>query len=91
MNLYYKYLIAVHFNGKNNREGVFVNLDKLKAGDKLFIEDKTGKFITFIVQKKELYDYGYADNIFNQNNNVHLNLVTCDGLWDELKKAIPNV
>ncbi|KKQ30064.1 MAG: hypothetical protein US68_C0012G0004 [Candidatus Shapirobacteria bacterium GW2011_GWE1_38_10] len=80
-------VIAGHFNGKNNQEGVFFNLDKLKVGDKLSVEDKTGKSITFMVQKIELYDSGYADNVFNQNDGVHLNLVTCDGLWDEAKKS----
>ena len=80
-------VIAGHYNGENNQEGVFFNLDKLKAGDKLSIEDKTGKSITFIVQKKELYDSGYADDVFNQNDSDHLNLVTCDGLWDEAKKS----
>lgn len=79
-------VIAGHFNGKNNQEGIFANLDKLKAGDKLFIEDKTGKSITFIVQKKGLYDSGYADDVFNQKDSAHLNLVTCYGLWDEAKK-----
>jgi len=80
-------VIAGHFNGENNQEGVFANLDKLKAGDKLSIEGKTGKSITFIVQKKELYDSGYADDVFNQSDSAHLNLVTCDGLWDEVKKS----
>jgi LPXTG-site transpeptidase (sortase) family protein len=80
-------VIAGHFNGENNQQGIFANLDKLKAGDKLYIEDKTGKSITFIVQKKELYNSGYADNVFNQSDSAHLNLVTCDGLWDEAKKS----
>ena len=80
-------VIAGHFNGANNQEGVFFNLDKLKVGDKLSIEDKTGKFITFVVQKKELYDSGYADNVFNQTDGIHLNLITCDGLWNESKKS----
>lgn len=80
-------VIAGHFNGKNNQEGVFTNLDKLEIGDKLFIEDKTGESVTFIVQKKEIYDSGYADSVFNQNNGIHLNLITCDGLWDEVKKS----
>lgn len=80
-------VIAGHFNGENNQKGVFFNLDKLKTGDKLTVEDITGKSITFIVQKIELYDSGYADNVFNQGDGVHLNLVTCDGLWDEAKKS----
>jgi LPXTG-site transpeptidase (sortase) family protein len=80
-------VIAGHLNGENNQMGVFANLDKLKVGDKLFIEDKTGKSITFIVEKTELYDSGYADEVFSRNDGVYLNLITCDGLWDETKKS----
>lgn len=80
-------VISGHYNGKNNQEGVFINLDKLKVGDKLTLEDKTGKAITFVVSKIELYDSGFADNVFNQTDGSHLNLVTCDGLWDESKKS----
>ena len=80
-------VIAGHLNGKNNEAGVFANLDKLKPGDNLSIEDKSGKSITFIVQKKELYRSGYADEVFSRNDGVHLNLITCDGLWDESKKS----
>ena len=80
-------VIAGHYNGINNQEGVFFKLDKLKVGDRLSVEDKAGKSITFIVQKKELYDSGFADNVFNQSDGAHLNLVTCDGLWDETKKS----
>ena len=80
-------VIAGHFNGENNQEGVFFKLDKLKVGDRLSIEDKVGKSITFVVSKKELYDSGYADNVFNQIDGAHLNLVTCDGIWDEAKKS----
>lgn len=80
-------VIAGHFNGKNNQQGVFANLNKLKVGDKLSVEDNAGKSITFIVQKKELYDSGFADEVFSRDDGVHLNLITCDGIWDGVKKS----
>ena len=80
-------VMAGHFNGENGQEGVFANLDKLKTGDKLFVEDKTGKSITFIVQEIKLYNSGYADKVFSRDDGVYLNLITCDGLWDEVKKS----
>lgn len=80
-------VIAGHLNGVANKEGVFANLDRLKVGDKLSVEDKTGESIVFIVQKKELFDSGYADEVFNQSDSAHLNLITCDGSWDEDKKS----
>ena len=80
-------VIAGHFNGKNGEEGVFANLDKLKKGDKLFIEDDKGKTITFVVRESRTYDPGYANDVFNSSDSAHLNLITCDGVWDGIKKS----
>lgn len=80
-------VIAGHFNGKNNQEGVFANLDKLDVGDKLFVEDEMGKLITFIIKNKKIYDSGYAEEVFSKNDGIYLNLITCDGLWDKAKNS----
>ena len=81
-------VIAGHFNGPNGKEGVFANLDKLKAGDKLFIKDSKGTLITFVVRESRIYDPGYAEEVFSSNDNgIHLNLITCDGIWDKDKKS----
>lgn len=66
---------------------MFANLDKLKKGDQLFIEDDKGKAITFVVREKRIYDPGYADDVFSQSDGTHLNLITCDGVWDGAKKS----
>lgn len=75
-------VIAGHFNGKNGEAGVFANLDKLKEGDLVFI-----KTLTFRVYKTQIYDPGYADEVFSKNDDIYLNLVTCDGTWDGVKKS----
>ncbi len=81
-------VIDGHFNGKNGEEGVFANLYKLKAGDKLYIEDDKGTSIPFIVRESRIYDPGLADYVFNRNDSgTYLNLITCDGVWDGTKKS----
>ncbi len=80
-------VISGHFNGENGQAGVFFNLYKLNKGDKLFVEDDKGKTITFVVREKRTYDPGYADEVFSRNDSAYLNLVTCDGVWDGVKKS----
>jgi LPXTG-site transpeptidase (sortase) family protein len=80
-------VIAGHFDNENGGVGVFVNLYKLKKGDKLFVEDNKGKVTTFIVRESRTYNPGYADDVFSESNNTHLNLITCDGLWDGAEKS----
>lgn len=80
-------VIAGHFNGKKNEAGVFANLNKLKKGDQIFIKNDKNQLITFIVKQIRFYDPGYAESIFNSNDNAHLNLITCDGTWDKIKKT----
>jgi len=79
-------VIGGHLNGENGEPGVFANLHKLKEGDKLYIEDDKGTSLAFVVRQSRTYNSGYADNVFNQNDSAHLNLITCDGVWDETKK-----
>lgn len=80
-------VVSGHFDGKNGEPAVFTDLHKLKKGDKLFIEDDTGKSIIFIVRESRIYDPGYAEEVFSTNDNAHLNLITCDGVWDGMKKS----
>lgn len=79
-------VISGHFDGKDGKAGVFNNLHKLEKGDKLFVKDDKGKTTTFIVRESRTYDPGYAEEVFSLNNSAHLNLVTCDGVWDKNKK-----
>jgi LPXTG-site transpeptidase (sortase) family protein len=81
-------VITGHFDGKEGESGVFNNLDKLEPGDKIYIINNLGKTVTFVVRKRQLYNPGFADDIFESNdNNAHLNLVTCDGTWNIIKKS----
>lgn len=80
-------VIAGHFDGENNKEGVFTNLHKLKKGDKLYIEDDKGTSAVFVVAEKLIYDPAYSDGVFSRTDRPYLNLITCDGAWDGTKKS----
>lgn len=80
-------VISGHVDGKKGEAGVFTNLYKLKKGDKLYIKYDNGKSTTFVVREKRTYSPGYAEEVFSLNDRAHLNLVTCDGVWDGAKKS----
>jgi LPXTG-site transpeptidase (sortase) family protein len=80
-------VIAGHFDGANGETGVFTNLNKLQEGDKLYVVDDKGASIAFVVRERRTYDPGYADEVFSKNDDAHLNLITCDGVWDGTKKS----
>lgn len=80
-------VISGHFDGKNGETGVFTNLYQLKKGDKLYIEGSNGKSIAFVVRESRTYDPGYAEEVFSLSDSAHLNLITCDGVWDGAKKS----
>ncbi len=59
----------------------------LKEGDKLYIQDAKGTAIAFVVRKSRTYDSGNTEDVFTRNDSAHLNLITCDGVWDVAKKS----
>lgn len=74
-------VIAGHLNGIHGENGVFANLDKLKKGDLVYITP-----FTFVVSHSQIYDSGYADEVFSKNDGIYLNLITCNGPWNRTKK-----
>ena len=79
-------VIAGH-SGYKVGEVAFDNLNKLRKGDKLYIEDDKGKSSSFVVQESRVYDAeAYAPEVFASDNGTHLNLITCFGVWDKSKK-----
>lgn len=72
-----------HFNGVDGGSGVFASLDKLVKGDKIFVENAKGSLLTFVVRDSRVYNPGYSEDVFGQNDGAYLNLITCDGLWDK--------
>lgn len=75
-------VISGHFNGKNNEPGVFARLNIVTIGDLVHVTTDTGEILTFKVREVRDYDPGRADEVFTQNDIPHLNLITCEGVWD---------
>jgi LPXTG-site transpeptidase (sortase) family protein len=74
---------------KNGQGSVFNNLYQLRQGDQLFVEDDKGAIIAFVVRESRRYNPDEnAPEVFNSSDGKpHLNLITCDGAWDEISKT----
>jgi LPXTG-site transpeptidase (sortase) family protein len=80
-------VIAGHYDGIQGTKGVFEKLHMLKAGDKLYVEDMSGKRKSFIVRQSRSYNPNAdASVVFGQSSGNHLNLITCEGIWDQTQK-----
>jgi LPXTG-site transpeptidase (sortase) family protein len=85
-------VIAGHFGRwKNGAGSVFDDLNKLSEGDKLSVEDDKGVTITFVVRESRSYDPNAdASAVFSSSDGIsHLNLITCEGIWNEASKGYP--
>ncbi len=70
---------------KNGTGSVFDNLDKLRPGDEVIIEDEKGASVSFIVREIRTFDpQADAADVFGTNSGPsHLNLITCEGVWNK--------
>jgi LPXTG-site transpeptidase (sortase) family protein len=82
-------VIDGHSGWRNGIPAVFDNLYKLKKGDKIYVEDKKGLIITFVVSKIKKYDpkADASDLFISKDGKAHLNLVTCGGTWNAKEKT----
>lgn len=78
-----------HFGRYNGVPAVFDNLSKLQKGDKLYVEDDTGATTIFVVRESRSYDpKADATDVFGSSDGkAHLNLITCEGVWDKTQKS----
>lgn len=85
-------VIAGHEGWKNGTQAVFDNLHKLQKGDKIYVEGEKGIVITFVVRELKIYNqYDNSADIFSSNDDkAHLNLITCDGIWNKELKSYSN-
>ncbi len=81
-----------HFGYKDNVPAVFDNLSKLRSGDKLYIKDQNGATYTFVVRESHSYDpQADTSGVFRSSDGKsHLNLITCEGVWDSTLKSYSN-
>ncbi|MDO8408207.1 MAG: class F sortase [bacterium] len=82
-------VIAGHYGWKYRKGSAFDNLHKLRKGDKIYIEDDKGVTISFVVRESRRYDpKADASDVFGSNDGKpHLNLITCEGVWDKVSKT----
>lgn len=81
-------VITGHINWYYGAIGVFADLSKVRPGDKITIQDDKGAIISFVVREIRSYDASAeATDVFSSSDGkVHLNLITCEGVWDKLAK-----
>lgn len=82
-------VIAGHYGWKNGKGSVFDDLYKLRKGDKLYVEDDKGETVSFVVRETRRYNLEEnVPEVFASNDGKsHLNLITCEGVWDEISKT----
>lgn len=80
-------VMAGHLNGKSGERGVFADLEKIQAGDRFYVEDETGVASWFVVRKVKEYDPGFASEVFEKDDGIYLNLITCGGEWKKSVKS----
>jgi LPXTG-site transpeptidase (sortase) family protein len=84
-------VIDGHSGWKDNVPAVFDTIDKLRAGDKLYVKDTQGTTTIFIVREVKTYDTkADSSEVFRSSDGkAHLNLITCAGIWDPVSKSFP--
>jgi sortase A len=85
-------VIAGHEGWKDNIAAVFDDLYELRVGDELSVEDAEGTTTVFVVRKVRIYDQNAdaADVFDSSDGKAHLNLVTCEGVWNAAQKSYSN-
>lgn len=84
-------VIGGHFGIKNGVPFVFYNLNKLKVGDKIYVLNDKGETLAFVVRLIKSFDRNAdATEVFTSDDNLaHLNLITCEGIWNQLNGVYP--
>lgn len=71
---------------------MFDTLYTLQKGDKVYVTDTNGVTTTFVLQRIATYgQYDDASEVFKSTDGgVHLNLITCEGVWDPVGAKYAN-
>lgn len=75
-------VMAGHVDNKFGLKAVFGNLKNIKIGDEIYVEMEPGVQVKFTVILLSYYDFdARADEVFTQNDQAYLKLITCSGKW----------
>ena len=82
-------VIAGHEGWKEGIQAVFDNLYELQKGDKLYVKNEQGTTTAFIVRAVHTYGENevVSDVFSSSDGKAHLNLITCEGIWNETTKS----
>ncbi len=82
-------VLAGHVNWLGGEDSVFTNLKFVQVGDIISVSDSGGFVTNFVVRKLVNYpvDTDTSEVFSSEDGRSHLNLITCSGLWDPLKKT----
>lgn len=81
-------IITGHLDTKDSPSGVFYNLNKLKIGDLINVENSGGETISFKITGSKIYRYDEnPQEVFGQTEKKRLSLITCTGNWLESQKT----
>jgi sortase A len=84
-------VIAGHRGRPNAPKTVFDNLSKLQKGDLVYVRESDGRVISFVVRETRIYgENASAPEVFDTTGDSHLNLITCEGVWNYGKRAFNN-
>ncbi|HET6262885.1 MAG TPA: class F sortase [Chloroflexia bacterium] len=77
-------VIDGHLNWYGVAEAVFFHLDKLKAGDRVYVRDDKGRDRAFVVTKQVVCAWNNCPlmDVFGPTKQTRLNLITCQGTFD---------
>jgi len=77
-------VIAGHYGWKDRVPSVFNDLHTLVKGDEVSTVGEDGKVTTFVVTRLATYapDQDATDVFLSDDGKAHLNLVTCQGSWN---------
>ncbi len=82
-------VIDGHLDNGLGLSGVFKRLKELTPGDDVYVIDKNGTEIHFLVTDVKEYNYTEAptEEIFNESEKSLLRLITCGGKWVKAAKT----
>lgn len=77
-----------HLDWYGVKEAVFYHLDKMKAGDRVYVRDDKGRDRAFVVTKLAVCDYQKCplQEIFGPTTATRLNLITCAGNFNRAQQ-----
>ena len=81
-------VLAGHLDKQSGAPAIFFKLTELKNGDSIFITDASGDEYEYKITRQEKYPYDDfpIGEVFGQTDKSMLNLITCQGNWDDSAK-----